>query len=227
MPERENLFYYYTEDEDIILKEYGRNVQRLVQHVMSIPDREERTQSAIVLVDLMRQLNPNFQNTQDYHQKLWDDLYIMSNFELDVDGPYPKPEPAIIHKKPQRMRYREGEVRYKHYGRNLELLVQRAVDLEDPEEREAAIIYLGKLMKSFYSTWNKENIEDEVIIQQLRDVSRGKLTIPIERVKAQNLFDSQPVRDYPGSSSNNNTSNSSNRGSRNYRSNRRQGGRRR
>ena len=220
---QDQKFFYHTQDVDIILKEYGRNVQRIVNHIKTLDDREERTQSAHALIDLMRQLNPNYANAQDYQQKLWDDLFIMAEFELEVDSPFPLPEPSMLGKKPQRMEYRTGEVRYKHYGRNVELLIDQAAVLEDDEEREAAIIYLGKLMKGFYAIWNKENIEDEVIVEQIKELSQGRLDISVERVKAQNLFNAPPIRDSRDSQSlrENHHGRNSNRGNRNQRRKRR------
>lgn len=193
-------FKYYTDYPNITLKEYGRNVQKIIDYILTIQDREKRTRYAHTLIELMRQLNPNMRDSQDYNQKLWDHLYIMSDFRLDVDSEYSMPEKDMLGRKPKRLKYNNNEVRFKHYGRNVELLIEKAVQLEDEEEREAAIIFVGKLMKSFYSSWNKENIEDEVIWQQMKDMSGGRLNMDLEKIRSGSLFDPQS-RDWKSSRS--------------------------
>lgn len=186
------------QNKGIVLKEYGRNIQKIVNHVLTIEDREKRSRYARTLIELMKLINPSMRDAQDSYGKLWDHLYIMSNFELDVDTSYPMPEKAVLGRKPMRVEYNTHSLYFKHYGRNIELLIAQAIEKTDPEEREAGIIYLGKLMKRFYAAWNKENISDEVIVEHLTKMSKGKLTIDVERVKAGNLFDSvqKEFKDY-------------------------------
>jgi hypothetical protein len=180
---------YNTQLPDVILKEYGRNIQKLVEYVVSIEDKEARTKYAHTLVELMRQINPNMKEGAEYTQKLWDDLYIMSYFKLDVDSPYPLPEKDILGKKPKRLGYNKEEVRFKHYGKNIELLVRKAVDMEEEEKKEAAVIYIAKLMKSFYTTWNKENSDDSLIIHNIKELSKNKLSVDFDKLKENNSFD--------------------------------------
>lgn len=179
----------------LILKEYGRNVQKLVDHITAMEDREKRTRYASTLVELMRQIHPGMRDGQDYSNKLWDDLYIMSRFNLDVDSPYPLPEKTLLGKKPKPVAYNTHQLKYKHYGKNIELLIEKAIQLESEEDRLAAIAYIGKLMKTFYGTWNKENVDDNIILDHLRELSNNQLDISIERVKSESLFDSAPVRE--------------------------------
>ncbi len=113
----------------------------------------------------------------------------MADFELEVDSPFPKPQAELLHKKPMRLEYSDNRIKYKHYGKNIELLVQKALELEDEKEREAAVIYIGKLMKSFYNTWNRDNIEDELILKNIKALSKGELHIDIDKVKKNNLFE--------------------------------------
>lgn len=189
-------------DEDknpLILREYGRNVQKLVNYVKTIEDREKRTRFAETLVDLMKMINPNTKDYPEYNQKVWDDLYIMSGFDLDVDGPFPMPEKSILGRKPRRMSYNSHDVRFKHYGKNVELMINKAVELEDPEEKEGAVIAIGKLMKTFQVAWNRDNVDDEVILQNIEQLSKGKLSIGIDKVKEFGLFDSLvKEKDYSG-----------------------------
>jgi len=198
---------------DILLKEYGRNIQDMVSYIMKIEDRDLRTKYAITCVELMRIINPNIKETQEHYTKLWDQLYIISNFQLDVDSPFPMPEREVIGKKPNHVEYNSNKLFYKHYGKNIELVIQKAIAMEDPEEKEAAIIYLGRTMKKFYCTWNKENVEDDLIISHIHEMSKGKLQVDVEKVKAQSLFDTnERIKPQGGNSSGNNFSNNGNGG---------------
>jgi hypothetical protein len=180
---------YNTSKQFLILKEYGRNVQKLVEYIITIEDRDKRTNYAKTLIELMRQINPSMQNSQDYSQKLWDDLYIMSQFRLDVDSPFPLPEKSALGKKPKRIPYNTNEIKYKHYGRNVDLLIQKAIEMPEGADKENAVMYIGRLMKGFYSTWNKENIDDIVIIDHLRELSKGKLKVDAEKIRTEGVFD--------------------------------------
>lgn len=174
----------------LILKEYGRNIQKLANYLKTIEDKEKRNQSAYALVDLMKQINPSSKESPDNLQKIWDDLFIISDFDLDVDSPYPIPDKSLLFKKPLKMDYNVHNIKYKHYGHNISLMVKKAVEMESEEEREAATLYIGKLMKSFYITWNKENIDDSVIVDNIKEISGGKLDVDVNKVKENNLFDS-------------------------------------
>ena len=180
---------YNTSGNDIILKEYGRTVQDMVSQLKSIPDRGKRTQNAKAIIELMKQLHPMMKDTNvDYSQKLWDDLICMANFDLDVESPYPIPDKLSFNAPPKRVEYAQKEMKFKHYGRNVERLIDEAKKITDAEERENAVIYIGKLMKALYGAWNKEIIEEEVILEHLRRMSNNELVIDLEKVKNENLF---------------------------------------
>ena len=182
---------YNTERSHLKLREYGRNVQNLVEHLKGIGDKEERNRKAATLVELMKSINPDLnKDSTDYDQKVWDDLYIISNFELDFEGPFEKPKPEILDKKPDRVGYGSNSIRYKHYGRSVEILIDQAVAMEDPKEKEGAVVAIGRLMKSFYQTWNKDVIEDEQVLKNIKQLSNNQLDINIETVKELGLFDS-------------------------------------
>lgn len=168
----------------------------LIEHIKTIEDKEQRSASAYVLIELMKLINPNAKDTQENSQKLWDDLYIMAGFDLDIDSPYPMPEEEILNKKPDRLGYKTSAIRFKHYGRNIQLLIEEAIKLEDPEEKDAAVIHIGRLMKSFQNTWNRDNVDDDTIVKNIRSMSKGGLDIDLERVKSEGLFESM-VKEKP------------------------------
>jgi Domain of unknown function (DUF4290) len=180
---------YNTQREGIILKEYGRNVQKLVNYIRTIPEKEKRTKMATTLIELIKQLAPVVKEPHENPQRMWDDLYIIADFNLDIDNPFTTPDRTILFKKPRTMEYPQSDVRFKHYGKNVERLINEAVKKETPEEREEAAIYLGKLMKTFYSNWNKETLDDSVIVKDLQSMSKGKLILNLEKVREENLFE--------------------------------------
>lgn len=220
---------YNTQRSQLTLKEYGRNVQNLVAHIKTVEDKEKRNKMAATLVELMKMINPEFsKDAQEYTQKVWDDLFIISKFDLDVESPFPIPESTILDRKPDRMKYQSNEIKFRHYGRNIEILINDAIAMEDPEEKEGAIIAIGKLMKSFYQTWNKDNIEDEQVLKNIKQLSKDQLDIDIEKVKANGLFDSEKRhsdnnnnRHHNRNRNNNNNNNNNKGGKRNHSNNKR------
>jgi uncharacterized membrane protein YgcG len=180
---------YNTERPHLILKEYGRNVQKLVEYIRTVPDKNKRTELAYTLIELIKQLTPTIKDQPENPQRVWDDLYIIADFNLDINAPYPVPERDILFKKPDRVEYPQSQVRFKHYGKNIEKLVKEALKKEDPQERQDAIIYLGKLMKTFYGNWNKETLDDSVILKDIQEMSGGALDMTIEKVREDNLFE--------------------------------------
>ncbi|WP_258098801.1 DUF4290 domain-containing protein [Marinoscillum pacificum] len=217
---------YNTQRSQLTLKEYGRNVQNLVAHIKTVEDKEKRNKLAATLVELMKMINPEFsKDAQEYTQKVWDDLFIISKFDLDVESPFPIPESTILDRKPDRMKYQSNEIKFRHYGRNIEILINDAIAMEDPAEKEGAIIAIGKLMKSFYQTWNKDNIEDEQVLKNIKQLSKDQLDIDIEKVKANGLFDSEK-RHYDNNNNrhhnrNRNNNNNNKGGKRNHSNNKR------
>jgi len=188
MPERK--FYYYNEKPEILFKEYGRTVQGMVKHISAEVDEDKRNQMFKALMEFMKRINPSFvYENEDDQRKLWNQLHAMSNYELVVEGKFERPEPAAEVQKPNRVAYSDYRIRNKHYGRNFDLLLSQAKALTDPEEKEGAVVKLGRLIKNFYNNTNKENIEDISIIHQLETLSNGELTINIDKVQEHSLFD--------------------------------------
>lgn len=185
------MYDYNTIQEKITLREYGRNVQMLVEYLKTVEDPADRSKKAETLVELMRQLNPAIKDTPEIAQKIWDDLHIISEFQLEIEGPFPKPDKELIEKKPDKVEYSTNNIVFKHFGRNIELLVDKAITMEDPEEQEAAIIHIGKLMKTFFSSYNKDTMDDGVVYANIRQLSKNQLDIDMTKVKEGDLFEPQ------------------------------------
>lgn len=177
------------------MKEYGSNVQKLVEHLVSIAEKDQRTKHAHILVELMRQIHPQMRDGADYSKKLWDDLYIMANFDLDVDSPYPAPPKEIMGKKPMTIPYSQNKLKHKVYGRNVELLVLKAMLTESFDERVAFVSYLVKLLKSFYLSWNKDTIETKTCLAQILDMSGQKLKPEIDQLMANGILEEVSPKD--------------------------------
>ena len=178
---------YNTTREKLVLREYGRNFHKLIEHVKKIKEKEKRTDLSKLIVKLMNMAHPELKNQNEIEQKLWDDLHIMSNFELDVNSPYPIPEVDKL-KGIERLEYPKNVIRFRHYGKKIELLIEEACKIKDSKEKESAIIHIGKIMKSFFGMWNKETIDNKVIIDNIKELSNGKLDIDIKKVEEFNLF---------------------------------------
>jgi hypothetical protein len=146
------------------LPEYGRNVQKMIDHIKTIEDRDERNRAAKTVIQIMGNLNPHLRDVGDFKHKLWDHLALIAEFELDIDSPYATPEPAKFREKPKQVLYSQGNIRYLHYGRIIELLIQAASAMEEGEEKEYLTTLIVNQMKKSYVTWNRSQVADEVII---------------------------------------------------------------
>lgn len=166
---------YNTQRKKMALPEYGRNVQKMVDHIITIKDRDERNRAAKTIISIMGNLNPHLRDIGDFKHKLWDHLSLIANFQLDIDSPYPVPEPSKFVEKPKQVPYKQGEIRYLHYGRITELIIEAATKLEEGEEKEYLTSLIVNQMKKSYITWNKGQVSDELIIHDLEQLSRGRL----------------------------------------------------
>jgi len=167
---------YNTQRKPLALGEYGRYVQEMVEHTMSIEDREERNKAAQAIIQLMTVMNPSYKGNDELINKLWDDLYVMSNFQLDVDAPYPKPEPAV-NIQAEKIEYPKGDFKYRHYGKSIENLIEVAKSIEDKDEQQALTQLIAHLMKRSYLNYNRDSVNEEMIIDQLKEMSGGLLKL--------------------------------------------------
>ena len=166
---------YNTDQPKMIIPEYGRNIQKMIDFAITVKDREERNRVARAIIDVMGQLNPHLRDVTDFKHKLWDHIFIISEFKLDVDSPYPKPTPETFQTKPERVSYPSNDIRYKHYGKNVENIIAEAKKYDDGPEKDALVEQIANLMKRSYLTWNRDSVNDEVILKQLDELSKGKL----------------------------------------------------
>jgi hypothetical protein len=171
------LHDYNTQRKKMTLPEYGRNVQKMVDHIKTIEDREERNKAAKAIIQVMGNLNAHLRDIEDFKHKLWDHLTIIADFDLDIESPYPPPEEQKFNAKPTEIPYMQGGIRFLHYGRIIELMIEAAIDFEDGEEKEYLTTLIVNQMKKSYITWNRSQVADEVIINDLKLLSRGKLEI--------------------------------------------------
>ena len=173
---------YNTQRESLIIPEYGRNIQNMVQFACTIEDRDERNICAQAIIKVMGQLNPHLRDVEEFKPKLWAHLLIMSEWKLDVDSPYPRPTPETFKELPKRVPYPNHRIRFKHYGRTAELLIAKCLELEEGKDRDDFTFVIANMMKKAYLTWNRDSVEDELIIDNLATLSEGKLQLPIDTV---------------------------------------------
>lgn len=171
---------YNTQRPKMIIPEYGRNVQNMINHCLTIVDREERNNCANAIIKIMGQINPQLRDSEDYTHKLWAHLFIMSDFKLDVDSPYPKPSPEMFATKPDKVEYPHNKIKYGHYGKILEDMVKATVEYPEGEAKEYLIKRLGNLFKTSYLLWNRDTVSDSVIVNHIKELSNGKILIKEE-----------------------------------------------
>lgn len=180
---------YNTQKEPIILKEYGRNIQYLVKYIKEEENQERKLRLANTLVKLMKQLNPSLRDNNDIFQRLWHHLHIIAEFDLEIEGaPYDAPTKEQVFTKPERLPYPQQNLKFRHYGKQVEVFINQAIALTDEKEKEGAIIKIAKIMKHNYMQWNSDRVNDNVIINNLKEMSNGLLTIDPELVNEHNLL---------------------------------------
>jgi len=168
---------YNTTREKLILPEYGRNVQNMISHAMKIEDRSERNRAAQAIIEVMGQLNPHLRDVDDFRHKLWTHLFLMSDFKLDVDSPYEIPQEEVLNEKPELMEYPTGKIKYGHYGKYTQKILNESSKIENPEDKEALKTSMGNFMKKQYLTHNNGAVENHVIAENLNELSNGELTL--------------------------------------------------
>lgn len=167
---------YNTQREHLAILEYGRGVQEMIAYAMTIEDKEKRTRAARQIVMVMGQLTNAQREGGDYKQKLWDHLFIMSDYKLDVDAPFPMPE-HHLNKVPVKPNYPHQQIQFKQYGKNVELMIEKTIEYPEGEEKETLVRYIANHLKKMYLNWNRESVQDDLIGKHLSMLSGGKLTL--------------------------------------------------
>ena len=168
---------YNTTRPQLHMPEYGRIIQQLVERCKELATKEERNEMAVAIVDFMGQRNPQLRDEENYKHKLWDHLFILSNYDLDVDSPYPFPTVEELNEKPKKMEYPKLQGDFKFYGKSILQLIDKAIELEAGDEKDALIQVIANNMKKSYNVYNKEHVQDEIIFRHLKDLSENRLDL--------------------------------------------------
>jgi hypothetical protein len=166
---------YNTIRTHLVMREYGRHIQHMIEYLMSLEDTEKRQKNARAVIELMGFLNPHLKNVEDFRHKLWDHLFLISDFKLEVESPYPIPTKETLKAKPSPLRYPKGYPRYSHIGKNIEMVIQKALAEENPEKKQGFANAIAYYMKLAYSNWHKENVHDDAIQGELSSITGGQL----------------------------------------------------
>ena len=183
---------YNTTRNHLTIREYGRHIQKMAEYVMTIEDREKRQKNADALVELMGFLNPQLKNIEDYRHKLWDHLFLITDFKLEVESPYPIPTRETLRPKPDPIPYPKRYPKYNHLGKNIEIVIDKALSEEDPEKRQGFANSIAYYMKLTYSNWHKELVHDDNIQTELSAITKGELEFnnrPFIKHRVENIRD--------------------------------------
>ncbi|WP_426479835.1 DUF4290 domain-containing protein [Chryseobacterium sp. CBSDS_008] len=212
---------YNTQKTQLHMPEYGRIIQQLVERCKELPTKEERNEMAMAIIDFMGQRNPQLRDEENYKHKLWDHLYILANYDLDVDSPYPFPTMEELAEKPKRMEYPKLQGDFKFYGKSILQLIEKAIELEPGDEKEALIEVIANNMKKSYNVYNKEHVTDDVIFRHLKELSENRLDLTgIDSLEKSKIY-------YTSNNNNRNNNNNNNRNSNNNNKNNNQPNKRR
>ena len=171
------VLQYNTDRTQLIIPEYGRHVQIMVNQLMVTQNREDRNQMSKAIIGIMGNMNPHLRDVPDFQHKLWDQLFIMSDFELDVDSPFEKPQRELLMQKPERLAYPKTNLKYRFYGNNIKNMIYIAKDWDEGDMKNALVYNIANHMKKCFLNWNKDTVQDEVILNHLTELSDGKLIV--------------------------------------------------
>ena len=166
---------YNTERTKLIIPEYGRHIHKMIDHALSSNDIKDRNKVAKAIIGVMGNLNPHLRDVPDFQHKLWDQLFIMSDFNLDVDSPFPKPVKEVYSQRPEKLNYPQSFPKYRFYGNNIKRMIDVAIEWEDNEMKKQLVYVIANHMKKCFLNWNKDTVEDSVIFQHFNELSNGKI----------------------------------------------------
>ncbi len=213
---------YNTQLPHLQIPEYGRNIQIMIDHCITIEDRDERNRCARAIIQIMGQLNPHLRDIADFTHKLWDHLFLISKFKLDVDSPYPRPNAETFTTKPKVVPYPANKIRYKHYGKTIERIIDVAKTYEEGAEKRELSRLIANHLKKSYVNWNKDSVTDDVIFKQFREMTNNELIIDensalthANELKNKNHNNQTPINLNPGNSGGGNNKNRFNKKNKN------------
>ena len=195
---------YNTKRTQLVIPEYGRHVQLMINQIMETQNREERNKMAKAVIGIMGNMNPHLRDVPDFQHKLWDQLFIMSNFELDVDSPYEKPQKEVLEQKPDRLTYPQRNPKYRFYGNNIKSMINVAVNWGDGDLKNALVYNIANHMKKCFLNWNKDTVQDEVILNHLIELSDNRLEVKEEDLPLTDASEFLKIRSKNGNGSKNN-----------------------
>ncbi|MGL4519154.1 MAG: DUF4290 domain-containing protein [Phocaeicola sp.] len=201
------MLEYNTQQRTLPLPEYGRSVQNMVDHALTIEDRAERQRCAKTIINIMGGMFPHLRDVPDFKHKLWDHLAIMADFKLDIDYPYEIVKKESLGLKPNPLSYPQGAIRYRHYGRFLQQMIKKATEMEEGPARKQLTSMLGSQMKRSLQNWNKEGVEDQKVVADLSELSEGTIQLAPEDIRLRNEQASFNPRRQQRSNNNNNSNN--------------------
>ena len=169
---------YNTARDHLVLPEYGRNVQKMVDHATTIQNKVERNKCVKTIIEFMGQMNPQLRDLKEFNHKLWDHLFIISKFQLEADSPYPLPEPKKLDERPEKMPYPKNKIKFPFYGAALENMIRYAVNQNEGRDKEIMTGMIANHMKKSYLLFNKHSVSNDTIILHLKQLSDNKLTLP-------------------------------------------------
>ena len=205
---------YNTKRKQLIIPEYGRHIHLMIEQTMAESDAEERNKKAKAIIGVMGNLNPHLRDVPDFQHKLWDQFFIMADFDIDVDCPYEKPEKEVLNAKPNKLAYPQNFPKYRFYGNNIKRMIDVASNWDENELKEVLVFTIANHMKKSFLSWNKDSVEDAVIMAHLDELSEGKLKVVASQLP---LSESSELLKFKTKNGNGPKSNNSNKHRRNKR----------
>ena len=202
-----NVLQYNTNRKQLIIPEYGRHIHLMIEQIMEKKDKSERNKLAKAVIGVMGNLNPHLRDVPDFQHKLWDQLFIMSNFKLDVDSPFENPEAEILSAKPEKLPYPQNYPKYRFYGNNIKRMIDIAISWEEGELKSALVFNIANHMKKCFLNWNKDTVEDSVIHFHLKELSKGKLKVNSDQLPLSSSSDLLKIKSKNGNGPKNNHKN--------------------
>ena len=178
---------YNSSRNKLVIPEYGRHIQKMINYASSRESKEERNKLANSIISVMGNLQPHLRDVSDFQHKLWDQLFIMSDFKLDADSPFEKPSKEVLNAKPEPLSYPQNFPKYRFYGNNIKIMIDEAVKWDAGEMKEALVLTIANHMKKCFLNWNKDSVKDQVIFDHLYELSDSKIDI---RDSKEELLDS-------------------------------------